>query len=79
MTTRERVPRKASPTSVAAILPLAGRGGVQCEGLGVTGRERVGSPGAVCGPRTEAHPLGVIRRHFLLQSRDGSSVTRSVL
>ena len=35
--------------------------------------------GAVCGPRTEARPLGVIRRHFLLQGRDGSSVTRSVL
>ena len=27
--------------------------------------------GAVCGPRTEARPLGLIRRHFLLQSRDG--------
>jgi len=27
--------------------------------------------GAVCGPRAKAHPLGLIRRHFLLQSRDG--------
>ena len=47
--------------------PTAGGHGVQCEGLGVTGRERVGSPGAVCGPRTEARPLGVSRRDFLLQ------------
>ena len=43
---------------------------MQCEELGVTGRERVGSPGAVCGPRTEARPLGVIRRHFLLKGCD---------
>ena len=38
-----------------------------------------GPGGAVCGPRTEARPLGLIRRDFLLQSLDGSSVTRSVL
>ena len=42
-------------------------------------RVRGGPGGAVCGPRTEARPLGLIRRHFLLQSRDRSSVTRSVL
>lgn len=30
-----------------------------------------GPGGAVGGPRTEARPLGVIRRHFLLQIRDG--------
>ena len=40
---------------------------------------RGGPGGAVCGPRTEARPLGIIRRDFLLQSPDGSSVTRSVL
>ena len=26
--------------------------------------------GAVCGPRTEARPLGLIRRHFLLKGCD---------
>ena len=48
------------------------------QGLRLT-RVRGGPGGALYGPRTEARPLGVIRRHFLLQSRDRSSVTRSVL
>ena len=33
-------------------------------------RVRGGPGGAVFGPRTEARPLGVIRRHFLLKGCD---------
>ena len=38
-------------------------------GLRLT-RVRGGPGSAVCGPRTEARPLGVIRRHFLLKGCD---------
>ena len=38
-------------------------------GLRLT-RVRGGPGGAVCGPRTETRPLGVIRRHFLLKGCD---------
>ena len=54
----------AEPDSTAGWLA------VQCEELRLT-RVRGVLRSTVCGPRPEARPLGVIRRHFLLQSRNG--------